>query len=167
MASIIHLQLDGDGAFQDLRGKMMGVHHLTGDFTIAALTAGMVSGRPSLCLRFDLPGGPVVIQETSVKGLLAAAHATRPSAPSRTRFRMRRFTGMSIIPGEATMRTRLSRARSISLSASSTVVVMVLLKCACLPASTAIMPCSKWKPIGEPIVRMSTSASVRSSSYVR
>ncbi len=77
MASIIHLQLDGDGAFQDLRGKMMGVHHLTGDFTIAGLTAGMVSGRPSLVLRFDLPGGQVVLQETSVRVFLAAADTIR------------------------------------------------------------------------------------------
>ncbi len=77
MASIIHLQLDGDGAFQDLRDKMDGVIHLTGDFTIAVLTAGMVSGRPSLALRFDLPDGRVIIQETSVRVFLAAADAIR------------------------------------------------------------------------------------------
>ncbi len=77
MASIIHLQLEGDGAFQDLRDKMDGVIHLTGDFTIAALTAGMVSGRPSLTLRLDLPDGRVVLQETSVRVFLAAATAIR------------------------------------------------------------------------------------------
>ncbi len=77
MACVIHLQLDGDGAFEDLRDKGDAVTHLTGDFTIAALTAGMVSGRPSVALRFDLPDGRVIIQETSVRIFLAAAAAIR------------------------------------------------------------------------------------------
>ena len=73
MPQIIHLNLDGDEAFKDLASKMDQVIHLTGPFTIAALERGMTSGAPSVALRFDLPDGRVVIQETSVRSLLAAA----------------------------------------------------------------------------------------------
>lgn len=73
MATIIHLILNGDGAFSDLAGKEESVIHLTGPFTIAALERGMTSGNPSLALRFDLPDGKVVIQETSVSAFLTAA----------------------------------------------------------------------------------------------
>ncbi len=77
MAQIIHLRLEGDAAFSDLADKTERVIHLTGSFTIAALEAGMTSGRPSLALRIDLPDGRVVIQETSVRLFLSAADAIR------------------------------------------------------------------------------------------
>lgn len=73
MTQIIHLRLEGDGAFSDLQDKLDQVVHLTEPFTIAALEGGMISGRPSIAIRIDLPDGKVVIQETSILAFLAAA----------------------------------------------------------------------------------------------
>lgn len=73
----IKLELDGDGAFADLADKQEKVIHLTGPFTIAVLKGGMQSGRPSLALRFDLPDGRVIVQETSVLLFLSAADAIK------------------------------------------------------------------------------------------
>jgi hypothetical protein len=81
MPQIIHLKLEGDGAFPDLADKMDRVIHLTEEFTIAALERGMVSGRPSIVIRIDLPDGSVVLQETSVRVFLAAAAGIRGRFP--------------------------------------------------------------------------------------
>ena len=63
---IIHLILDGDNAFADLRDREADIIHLTDDFTVSALEGGMTSGNASLVIRIDLPDGRVVLQETSV-----------------------------------------------------------------------------------------------------
>ena len=77
MTQIIHLRLEGDGAFSDLQDKLDQVIHLTGPFTIAALEGGMTSGRPSIVIRIDLPDGKVILQETSVRLFLAAADSIK------------------------------------------------------------------------------------------
>src|SRR4051812_34616344 len=53
----------------------------------------------------------------------------------------------------------------MSSVASATVSVMVLLKCTCLPACKASLPCSQCSPIGEAIVTASTSPRANRSSY--
>lgn len=65
MASIINLKLDGDGAWPELADQ--GVIHLGNDTAIglAVLPAGMVSGKPSVMFRLDLPDGHVVLAEAS------------------------------------------------------------------------------------------------------
>ena len=44
---------------------------------IAALKGGMISGKPSVAIRLDLPDGRTVIAETSLVLLLAAADTFR------------------------------------------------------------------------------------------
>ena len=75
MASIISLNLDGDGAWPDLMDR--GVTHL-GDGTeigLCVLPGGMTSGRPSVAFRLDLPDGGVVVAEASWRALATAAQA--------------------------------------------------------------------------------------------
>lgn len=73
---VIKLILEGDGAFRDLQGrKTSDIIHLTGPFTVAALTQGMKSGHPSLAIRVDLPKKKVLILETSVTAWIFVARA--------------------------------------------------------------------------------------------
>lgn len=76
---IMKVIAEGDGAWTDLEGRMADVIHLKDDVVIqvVALSGGMVSGRPSVSLRFDLPDGKVMIAETSVVLFLAAAEILR------------------------------------------------------------------------------------------
>ncbi len=69
----IVIKLQGDGAWPDLKGKV-GTDQV---IHLAALSAGMTSGRPSIMLRFDLPDGRTVLAETSLRLLLTAAEAFR------------------------------------------------------------------------------------------
>lgn len=75
MASIIDLNLNGDGAWPDLMDK--GVIHLGDDTAIGlcVLPAGMQSGMPSVAFRLDLPDGQVVMAEASWRVLATAAQA--------------------------------------------------------------------------------------------
>lgn len=69
---------DGDGAGQDLAGKMDQVVHITdAPITLMGLRGGMQSGKNSLMLRIDLPDGRVLLAETSVAVFLTAATAVR------------------------------------------------------------------------------------------
>lgn len=74
----LNIVLDGDGAFPDLIDRRWDdVIHLGNDapaITVTGLAGGMMSGRPSLMLRLDLPNGKVVLAETSW-ALFHAAHA--------------------------------------------------------------------------------------------
>jgi hypothetical protein len=66
---IMIVKLDGDNAFPELRDHKKLVH-LSNDappMQIAVLDAGMSSGRPSVCMRLDLPDGTVVLAETSAR----------------------------------------------------------------------------------------------------
>jgi len=75
MASIINLKLDGDGAWPDLIDR--GVIHLGNDTAIglSVLPHGMVSGKPSVMFRLDLPDGQVVCAEASWAVLAMAVRA--------------------------------------------------------------------------------------------
>lgn len=70
----IDLNLDGDGAWPDLAGRT-DVIHLTGPIGMAAVPAGMSSGRTSVALRLGLPDGRTVVAETSLRALAAAVRA--------------------------------------------------------------------------------------------
>ena len=69
----LNLHLDETKPAFDLEGKE--VIHLVGDITIASLSKGMESGKPSVALGFELPDGRVVIAETSLQLLVAAVKA--------------------------------------------------------------------------------------------
>lgn len=80
---MIHVLLDGDGAFEDLQGKETQVIHLADKpFTVAALAQGTTSGNPSVVIRIDLPDGRVVLQETTAKLWLTVAAALRGRFPT-------------------------------------------------------------------------------------
>lgn len=73
----IHLLLDGDNAWPDLRDPDRVIHLGSGSppIGIAVLANGMASGKPSVCLRVDLPDGRSVLAETSMALFVAAARA--------------------------------------------------------------------------------------------
>lgn len=73
----IKLSMRGDGAWKDLPQKEV-IHVRDTEIGVAVLANGMVSGRPSVSFRIDLPDGPdgknkVVIFETSGRLLITAA----------------------------------------------------------------------------------------------
>lgn len=69
---IIDLKLEGEGAWPDLKDKA--VKHVT-RIGVSVLPDGMASGRPSVAFRLDLPGGDVVVAETSLRALLTTMDA--------------------------------------------------------------------------------------------
>jgi hypothetical protein len=79
----INLHLDGDACWPDLKGMSERladgrVIHLGNDsppIGMALLAGGMVSGKPSVTLRLDLPDGRVVLAETSLELLTSAVRA--------------------------------------------------------------------------------------------
>ncbi|HYM31840.1 MAG TPA: hypothetical protein VEU47_11095 [Candidatus Cybelea sp.] len=76
------LKLNGDGAFEDLRDKP--VIHLGSDakpIQVAILDHGMSSGRPSVCIRLDLPDGQHVLAETSARLFCTAGRAILAKYP--------------------------------------------------------------------------------------
>ena len=80
--SILHLNLDGDGAWNDLdRDKV--IHVTEADLDLAVLPGGMESGAESVAFRIPLPDGREVIAETSWRALGTAARviATRYGWP--------------------------------------------------------------------------------------
>jgi hypothetical protein len=70
---MVELQVivDGDACWPDLKDKR--IIHAVGGLQLAALKKGMVSGKPSVCFRFELPGGFVLLVETSLALFLTAA----------------------------------------------------------------------------------------------
>ena len=79
----LDLDLEGDGAWPDLAGRLDQVIHLREGTTIrlAVLTAGMTSGRPAVGIRLDLPDGRVLVAETSARLLVTAARAIAARFP--------------------------------------------------------------------------------------
>lgn len=81
MANMIDLHLN-EPAWPDLEGKADKIIHLpNGTIGLAALSAGMKSGKTSLAFRIDLPDGRIVVAETSLALLhtaLAAINARYP-----------------------------------------------------------------------------------------
>lgn len=70
----LQIHLDGDGAWPDMvpektiKGNLIGV---------AALKAGMQTGRASVSFRVELPDGQLVFCETSMRLFLNAANVFR------------------------------------------------------------------------------------------
>jgi hypothetical protein len=80
--TMIHIILEGDGAFKDLQGKEDKVIHLADQpFTVAALDRGTFGGRPSVMIRLDLPDGRVVLQQTTARLWITVARALRGKWP--------------------------------------------------------------------------------------
>jgi len=66
--------LDGEGCWQDLpEKKVIHLDALNKPIQVAALPQGLMSGKPSVSIRLDLPDGSVVIAETSLSLFLTAA----------------------------------------------------------------------------------------------
>lgn len=79
---VLILNMNGDGAFPDLAGKPF--VHLANDakpITVAVLSDGMTSGRPSIAMRFELPDGQTVVAETSARLFVLAARAIMAKYP--------------------------------------------------------------------------------------
>lgn len=68
---MIHVELEGDGAWSDLPEPHKIVHYQK-SWRVALLKQGMRSGRSSIALRLDLPNGDVVVAQTSLAAWLAA-----------------------------------------------------------------------------------------------
>lgn len=76
----IRILLDGDRSMPDLAPGDERIIHLGNDappMWLTALAGGMTSGKPSVMIRLDLPDGRIVMAETSLSLLLAAADAFR------------------------------------------------------------------------------------------
>lgn len=78
---VVQIILAGDKCWPDLKDKQKagklnwlgGLHGTPIQFT--ALPGGMTSGLPSIALRIDIPGGRVVVAETSMQMFLTVARA--------------------------------------------------------------------------------------------
>lgn len=81
MISMI-IKLDGDNAWPDLRGKEV-IHLGDGSppIQVTTLEGGLASGRPSVALRFELPGGETVIAETTARLFCTTAKAIMARYP--------------------------------------------------------------------------------------
>lgn len=67
---------DGDGCWPDLAGKEL-IEPAQGIINLAGLAGGMVSGKPSVGIRVNLPDGRVVIAQTSLRLFLTCADALK------------------------------------------------------------------------------------------
>jgi hypothetical protein len=77
----LKVRLDGDGAASDFVQRGLERIHLVSPITVAYLSGGMESGKPSVGLIFELPGGKqFVIAETSAALLVQAARAISTKA---------------------------------------------------------------------------------------
>ena len=78
----LKLILEGDGAWTDL--SVEDVIHIAGEsppLQVAVLDGGLVSGRPSVAIRADLPDGRTVVVETSARLFVTAAQAIHARYP--------------------------------------------------------------------------------------
>ena len=78
----MNIKLDGDNAWPDLREK--DVIHLANDapaIEVALLDGGLVSGRPSVAIRIDLPDGRTVLAETTARLFCMAGPAIQAKYP--------------------------------------------------------------------------------------
>ena len=74
--NIIKVILEGDGCWEDLADKIKSdkvIWLREGTISIAALSKGMKSGKPSVSIRIDLPDGRTLVAETSMRLFLKAA----------------------------------------------------------------------------------------------
>ena len=76
MPTTLRFHLDGDNAWPDLKDRLDEVMRLEPDAVqFAALRGGMVSGKPSVTVRIDLPDGNVAFWETSMANFMTMALA--------------------------------------------------------------------------------------------
>ena len=62
------INLNGDGAWPDLSTrKVIHLDQNAPPIKVAVLDKGMISGRPSVAIRLELPDGEVVIAETTAR----------------------------------------------------------------------------------------------------
>lgn len=76
----LEIILDGEGCWPDLITENIMMVHLGNEspaIQVAGLGEGMLSGKPSVSFRLDLPNGTVVIAETSLALFLTAADALK------------------------------------------------------------------------------------------
>jgi len=76
--NIINVILEGDRCWEDLANKIKSAKVIwlrEGAISIAALSKGMKSGKPSISIRIDLPDGRTLVAETSMRLFLSAAEA--------------------------------------------------------------------------------------------
>lgn len=76
--NIIKVILEGDGCWEDLPDKIKSdkvIWLREGTISIAALSKGMKSGKPSISIRIELPDGKTLIAETSMRLFIATAEA--------------------------------------------------------------------------------------------
>lgn len=71
------INLQGDNCWPDLQDKGFITADKNKPIQLATLPAGMVSGKPSVSIRMDLPDGTTVIGETSVALFQMAAAAMK------------------------------------------------------------------------------------------
>ena len=76
------IKLTGDGAWPDLAEKDV-IHLANGapPIRVCVIDAGLVSGRPSVALRLDLPDGRVVVAETTARLFVSAGRAIAARYP--------------------------------------------------------------------------------------
>lgn len=81
--SAINTIMRGDGAFADLSKEPEKAVFVPADSPIhvALLDGGMMSGRPSVAIRLDLPDGKSVVAQTSARLFVAAARAIMARHP--------------------------------------------------------------------------------------
>ena len=76
--NIINVILEGDSCWEDLADKIKSdkvIWLREGVISIAALSKGMKSGKPSISIRIELPDGRTLMAETSMRLFLSAAGA--------------------------------------------------------------------------------------------
>jgi hypothetical protein len=67
----ISVILNGDGAWPDLADRDV-IHLQGGKIDVAVLDGGLISGRPSVTIRIDLPDGKTVVAETTARLFVGA-----------------------------------------------------------------------------------------------
>lgn len=80
---VLDINLNGDNAWPDLHGRneTTGLIDYKDPISVAVLSEGMESGKPSVAFRFDLPGGMVVIAQTSGALVVALARMLKARFP--------------------------------------------------------------------------------------
>ncbi len=86
----IVLHFDGDGCWPDLdniaarqeAGQVIHLGNGAPPLQFALLRAGTAGGKASVTIRLDLPGGRVVLAETTLSLLVTAAKALAAADPS-------------------------------------------------------------------------------------
>jgi hypothetical protein len=67
--------LDGDGCWPDARGERLLDLTNAGPIGMALLPGGMMSGKPSVTIRIDMPDGKILLTQTSLALLETAVRA--------------------------------------------------------------------------------------------